>query len=182
MLTPHKCRPLTIDSKSTQHQPTITINPKESLMPAIVIHVPKGAFPSDACNNLIKKINEVAARCEQIPNEPQKRALCWVLIHELDAGLLTCGGADVTRMALPCLAIVNVPAGVLDAKSRADYVAEMHAAFKAALPAQDKRQLITSVILNDVADGTWGANGMIWTLPHLAKTAGYVHLQHLVAQ
>ncbi len=39
---------------------------------------------------------------------------------------------------------------------------------------------MTSVMIGDVPDGAWGANGQIWRLPDFAKAAGYKHLQHLV--
>jgi phenylpyruvate tautomerase PptA (4-oxalocrotonate tautomerase family) len=151
-------------------------------MPTVVVHLPKGVFPPSARQALGQSITRVAAECEQIPDEPKRRGLCWVLIHEVEAGNLTCGGFDVTRQVLPCFALVNLPAGVLDEHSRTQYVEGMHAAFKSALPADDKRPVMSSVVLNDVADGTWGANGAIWTLPHFAKMAGYAHLQHLTAQ
>lgn len=82
---------------------------------------------------------------------------------------------------LPCIAIVYVPVGVLDEASKALYVKLLHSAFKQALPSDESRQLATSVILHEVANGMWGGNGAIWTLPDLAKAAGYAHLQHLVA-
>jgi hypothetical protein len=37
--------------------------------------------------------------------------------------------------------------------------------------------LLTSIMLHDVADGTWGANGTIWRLSDIAAAAGYAHLQ-----
>ena len=78
------------------------------------------------------------------------------------------------------MAIVYVPAGVLDEASRGQYVQRMHAAFKEAMPASEKRQLATSVVLHDVPNGTWGASGALWKLADFAKVSGYAHLQHLV--
>jgi phenylpyruvate tautomerase PptA (4-oxalocrotonate tautomerase family) len=150
-------------------------------MPNILVKVPKGAFPGAARASLAHHINDAAATAEQIPADPKKRFLSWVVIDETEAGMWTCGGIDMSSQVLPCFAMVYVPGGVLDKSSRALYVKLMHAAFKLALPADDKRQLATSVILHDVADGTWGGNGVVWTLPGLAKAAGYAHLQHLVA-
>lgn len=149
-------------------------------MPNILVKTPQGAFPGDARANLVRHLNEAAATAEQMPDDPKKRFLSWVLIDETATGMWTCGGIDVSSMVLPCFAVVYVPAGVLDEAARAQYVRLVHDAFKQALPAGEKRQLATSVILQDVAEGTWGGNGALWTLPGLAKAAGFAHLQHLV--
>ena len=87
---------------------------------------------------------------------------------------------DMSARLLTCLAVIYVPTGVLDAASQAMYVDLVHAAFKQSLPASEKRQLATSVILQNVADGSWGANGAIWRLPDFAQAAGFAHLQALL--
>lgn len=155
--------------------------PTVASMPNILVKVPKGAFPGDARANLLRRINDAAATAEQMPADPGKRFLSWVVVDETEAGMWTCGGIDMSSQVLSCIAMVYVPGGVLDEPSRALYVKLMHDAFKRALPAGDNRQLATSVILHDVADGTWGASGAIWNLPDIAKAAGYAHLQHLIA-
>lgn len=152
----------------------------QPVMPNIHVHIPKGSFSDGARTALVRRINDAAASAEQIPAEPRKRMLCWVLIDEVDSGAWTCGGADVTSQLLPCVATVYVPAGVLDDASRANYVQALHQAFKQSLPLSDKRQVASSVVLQEIADGTWGANGVIWRLPQFAKVAGFAHLQHLV--
>ena len=153
----------------------------ELTVPNILVKVPKGSFPDDARMNLLSRITDAAAAAEQIPSDPKKRFTSWVVIDEIETGMWACGGIDMSSQVLPCIVVVYVPAGVLDAPSRAMYVKLMHDAFKQALPVSEKRQLVTSVILHDVADGTWGGNGAIWTLPDLIKAAGYAHLQHLAA-
>jgi phenylpyruvate tautomerase PptA (4-oxalocrotonate tautomerase family) len=149
-------------------------------MPCILVKVPRGAFHADARATLIRQIVHAASVAEQIPAEPAKLFLSWVVIDETEPDMWTCGGLDVSSQILPCFVVVYVPVGVLDEASRAVYVKLLHEAFKVALPAGDTRQLISSVVLQDVAEGTWGANGNIWMLPSLAKAAGYAHLQHLI--
>jgi phenylpyruvate tautomerase PptA (4-oxalocrotonate tautomerase family) len=150
-------------------------------MPNIIINVPLGAFSGEQRQKLAQKINEAAATAEQMPDDMQKRFLSWIMVNEVAQGMFICGGLDVTQQVLPCTAMVYLPAGVLDGASRAGYVKAMHAAFAAALGSREKRQLATSVILHEVPEGQWGANGRIWRLPDFAKAAGYAHLQHLVA-
>ena len=156
-------------------------NRKDIKVPNILVHIPHGAFPGQARDALVRRINDAAAQAEQIPNDPGQRFLCWVLINQLDAGAWTCGAVNVTAQWLPCVVMVYLPAGVLDDAARARYVHLMHDAFKQSLPGDDKRQLATSVVLHEVADGAWGASGAIWKLPDFARAAGFKHLQHLGA-
>lgn len=149
-------------------------------MPNIHIRIPKGSLTGAARADLVRRINDAAANAEQIPAEPRKRMLCWVLIDEVADGALTCGGTDMTAQLLPCVATVYLPAGVLNDASRAQYVQELHEAFKQSYAAEDARQVATSVVLHEVTDGSWGANGSIWSLPQFAKAAGFAHLQHLI--
>jgi phenylpyruvate tautomerase PptA (4-oxalocrotonate tautomerase family) len=150
-------------------------------MPNILVKIPKDVFPAEHRAKLVKKLNYAATTAEEIPDEPRKRSLCWVAIDEVDPTTWTCGGIDVRERLLPCLVVIYVPEGVLDDASRAIYVDLVHAAFKDALPAAEQRQLATSVILNDVPDGTWGVNGVIWRLPRFVQAAGYAHLQSRLA-
>ncbi len=149
-------------------------------MPNIFIKVPQGAFSIEQRKNLAQKVNEVAATAEQMPRDAKKRFVNWITIDEVDQGMFTCGGADMTSQVLPCIAMVYLPAGVLDGASRTSNVHAVHAAFSAVIAMNDKRQLATSVLLHEIPDGQWGANGHIWRLPDFAKAAGYAHLQGLV--
>lgn len=150
-------------------------------MPNILVKIPKDAFPTEHRAILVQKLNDAAAAAEQIPDDPRKRSMCWVLIDEVAPGAWTCGAIDMSVRLLPCLAVIYVPAGVLDDASQAMYVDLIHAAFKQSLPATEKRQLVTSVILHHVVDGTWGVNDTIWRLPDFAQAAGYAHLQKLAS-
>lgn len=146
-------------------------------MPNIVVRVPCGVFTTEGRAILVSGINAAAALAEQIPDEPQKRRLCWVLVDEVASGLWTCGATDMTQQVLPCLVQVFVPVGVLDSKARDLYVKLIHQACQAARPASDQRVLLTSVLLLEVADGAWGVNGAIWRLDDFAQAAGFAHLQ-----
>jgi phenylpyruvate tautomerase PptA (4-oxalocrotonate tautomerase family) len=150
-------------------------------MPNILIKVPRGAFPLDARNLLLRRVTDAAASAEQIPDLPEARFSSWVCLEEVEPGMLTCAGIDMTQKVLPCIVVVHVPSGVLDDKSRAQYHRLIHLALKESLPSQDPRQLATSVILHDVADGVWGGNGATLRLADITRMAGYAHLQHLLS-
>lgn len=149
-------------------------------MPNIHVRIPKGSFPKDSRQALLRKIHAAATSAEQIAPHPRAQFTCWVVIDEVEAGDWTCGGVDVTAQYLPCIATVHVPCGVLDEASRGRCVELMHAAFEDAMPIDDRRRLATSVVLHEVRDGDWGVGGALWRLPDFAEAAGYAHLQHLV--
>ena len=150
-------------------------------MPTIFVKIPKNVFPRSSRALLTRNITEAAAAAEQVGPDARQRFLCWVSIDEVEPGNLACGGSDATAQLLPCIAWVCVPEGVLlDQASRQVYVQRMHAAFQQSLPEDERRPVMTSILLHDVAEGTWGGNGMLWTLPDLARAAGFAHLQHLV--
>jgi len=149
-------------------------------MPNIFVKVPENVFDAGSRDSLSKSINAAAVRCERIASHPKSKSLCWVMIEEISAGHWTCGGIDVTPQIIPVCITINVPAGVLDDDSRAEYVDLVHRAVADALP-RDTRKIVTSCIVNEIPDGTWAANGVIWRLPQFAAAAGFEHLRHLAA-
>jgi phenylpyruvate tautomerase PptA (4-oxalocrotonate tautomerase family) len=120
-------------------------------------------------------------RLSRFPLSNASELTSWVVIDQVESRLFSVAGVDMSEHVVPCIAVVYVPEGVLDEASRALYVQLVHDAFKMALPATETRRLATSVILNAVEDGRWGGNGTIVRLADLARSAGYAHLQHLVA-
>jgi phenylpyruvate tautomerase PptA (4-oxalocrotonate tautomerase family) len=148
-------------------------------MPNIVISIPEGILPSTSKHQLVARLNVVAAEVEQLGDDPRNRAMCWILIEEIAKGNWTCGNADATDMAIPVLAVIHLPSGVLDKDARSRYAAGVHEAIIAALPGE-KRRILTSCMFNEVNEGYWSINGKLWALKDFARHAGFRHLQHLV--
>jgi len=149
-------------------------------MPNMLIKLPHSAFTNDAKTKLVKSLNAAAANAEQIPDDQRKRFLCWITIDEVATGSWTCGGVDMSAQLIPCIAMIFLPSGVLDGATRASYIADIHKAFINALAPEEQRQLATSIVLHEVTDGSWGANGNVWRLPDFARAAGFSHLQTLL--
>ena len=149
-------------------------------MPYITVKVPADVLGEAAKAALANGICAAAAECEQVPDDPRMRALCVVTIEEVGAGSRTFGGRDLSHMLVSFDAVVNIPKGVLDDRSRARFVELLHQAAIDALPGE-KRRITTSFIINEIEDGMWGASGSVWKLPDFAAASGYRHLQHLVA-
>lgn len=146
-------------------------------MPNILIKVPQGSLTGEQRALLCEEITKVAIAVEQIGNDPRQRSLCWTLVEEVASGSWTCGGMDVSADALPCIILVKVPAGVLNDSMKSEYVQHLHQAVSRSRAPDDLRLLMTSIILDEVRDGSWAANGVIWHLSDFVRAAGYRHLQ-----
>jgi phenylpyruvate tautomerase PptA (4-oxalocrotonate tautomerase family) len=149
-------------------------------MPNIIIKLPEGVFDEAARKRLAQGVTAAAKQIEQIGDDPRQEALTLVTIEEVKAGYLFAGGNDPLIRVIPIAVFFHAPEGVIDAARRGDAVRLVHEAVAAAKPMSDMRAVTTSVVIADVADGTWGANGQLLTLPDFARRAGYKHLQHLV--
>jgi len=149
-------------------------------MPNIIIKIPEGVFDAAARETLAAAVHGAAKAVERWGDEPRQESLTWIVLEEVKAGYLFAGGRDPLSRAIPVIVLVYPPAGVIDDAGRADLVRRIHAAIAATKPAADTRLVMTSVIIREVADGTWGASGTLWHLPDFARAAGYAHLQHLV--
>jgi phenylpyruvate tautomerase PptA (4-oxalocrotonate tautomerase family) len=149
-------------------------------MPNIIVRVPAGAFDASAKQKLAAGITAVAKDVEQIGDDPRQQFLTWLVIDEIPQGNLFAGGNDPTGQVVPVIVFFHPPEGVIDADGRRRAITAIQAAVQAALPVADARPVMTSVIMADVPNGTWGANGALWHLEDFARAAGYKHLQGLV--
>ncbi|OQW53059.1 MAG: hypothetical protein A4S14_02130 [Proteobacteria bacterium SG_bin9] len=150
-------------------------------MPNIVVKIPEGAFDAAGRARLGKGVTKVAKTVEQIGDDPKQEATTLVIIEEVKAGCFLLGGNDLTARVLPVMIVFHVPAGVIDAAARAEASRLMQAAITAAKPDSDPRPVVTSLIMSDVPDGTWGVTGALWQLDDFIKSSGYKHLVHRVA-
>lgn len=71
-----------------------------------------------------------------------------------------------------------VPAGVLTPDLRRRYVGQLDKAIRCSLGNELGQRVATSIVIQDVADGTWGANGAVMNLADFVAKVGFEHLQH----
>lgn len=154
---------------------------QEVVVPNIIVKLPEGAFDAAGRDRLAKGVTAAAKTVEQIGDDPRQEFSIWVVIEEVKAGHFRAGGADPLARVLPVIVLVWVPAGVIDEAGRGEVVRLIHAAVAAGKSDGDPRAVLTSVIVSEVADGTWGVNGALWRLGDFAKAAGYRHLRHVAA-
>jgi phenylpyruvate tautomerase PptA (4-oxalocrotonate tautomerase family) len=150
-------------------------------MPNIIVKVPEAAFDAAGYDRLAKGITAAAKTVEQIGDDPRQEFLTWVVIEEIKAGRFFAGGHDAVAHVLPVIVLFHVPAGVIDEAGRAEAVRLIQAAVAAARSDGDRRPVMTSVIVSEVADATWGVSGALWRLSDFTKAAGYKHLQRAAA-
>ncbi len=148
-------------------------------MPNIIVKVPEGVFDAEHRAALARGITAAAKAAERIGDDPRQEFLAWVVVEEVKAGCFFAGGHDPLGRVIPVMVVFNSPAGVLDDAARAVAVRMVHEAVCAAKPEADPRPVMTSVVMAEVADGHWGANGNVWRLADCARAAGYAHLRHL---
>lgn len=149
-------------------------------MPFIIIKVPEGVFEGAARHKLVAGVTAAAKDAEQIGDDPRQEFLTFVQIEEIKAGCLFAGGHDVSAQVAPVIVLWHAPQGVFDDAGRVRAITLVHEAIAAAVPASETRRLVTSVMVGDVPDGSWSANGVRWRLADFARAAGFKHLQHLV--
>ena len=146
-------------------------------MPNIIVKVPEGVFDAAGCGRLGKGITAVAKQVD----DPRHEFTTWVVIEEVKASHFLAGGNDPLSRVVPVIVFFYVPEGVIDEAGRAEAVRLIQAAVAAGKSEADPRPVMTSVIISEVADGTWGASGALWRLDDFVKAAGYKHLQPLAA-
>ena len=149
-------------------------------MPYIAITVQHRDFEPAAIDAMGRAAARAAADAEEIPDDPLRRANTVVQIIEAPAGqLYSAAGGDAPRAVRIVIAEVFVCEGVLDAAHRARCIRGIHAAIRDAGAVSGARGGIpvrTSIIVNDVTNGTWGIDGELQFLPDFAARAGYRHL------
>ncbi len=146
-------------------------------MPNITLRLPATAFDAARCARLLQAVHTAAVRACGLGNDPRQQALCWVMLEHTAPGQWTCGGRDPLADAIPCQVHIRAPAGVLDAERRAAYAHAVHQAIATSVAADDPRRLITSIVIEDVAEGHWAVNGQVWHRDDFVRAAGYAHLQ-----
>src|ERR1700735_2292276 len=146
-------------------------------MPNIVVKVPAGAFDAAGCERLGKGITAVAKQVEQIGDVPRHEFTTWVVIEEVKAGRFFAGGNDPLSRVVPVIVLFYVPEGVIGEAARVGAVRLLQSAVAAGKSETDPRPVMTSVIISEVTDGTWGVSGALWRLDTFVKAAGYKHLQ-----
>jgi phenylpyruvate tautomerase PptA (4-oxalocrotonate tautomerase family) len=136
-------------------------------MPQIQLTVPQDALTDDGRATIQKTLAGVLLRWEGAPDNEFFRAQAWSYLHELPAGAQTTAGDDAPRFRVE----VTVPAGALDDRRKSGLVEEATQAVLAAAGLDASDALRVWVLINEQADGTWGAGGQIFRYADLVALA-----------
>jgi phenylpyruvate tautomerase PptA (4-oxalocrotonate tautomerase family) len=135
-------------------------------MPMIDLTIPADAFDRSTRAQLADDLLAILLRWEGAPPTQEAASLAWAFVHVVDE--VRVGQGPPTR---PHYRVgVRTPAGALDDRRRAGLVAEVTdrvLAAEGAAPTPANRFRVW-VILDDVPDGAWGAEGRIWRFPDVA--------------
>jgi phenylpyruvate tautomerase PptA (4-oxalocrotonate tautomerase family) len=135
-------------------------------MPMIDLTLPAGALDRATSGQLADDLLAILLRWEGAPPTTEAASLAWAFIHVVDEVRV---GHDPTGRAHYRIGI-RTPAGALDDRRRAGLVAEVTdrvlVAEGSTSTVEDRARVW--VILDEVADGGWGAGGRVWRFTDIA--------------
>lgn len=136
-------------------------------MPQIQLTVPVGALTDEGSATIQKTLAGVLLKWEGAPDNAFFRAQAWSYLHELPTRTQVTAEDDEPRFRVD----VTVPAGALDDRRKSGLVEEVTQAVLEAAGLEAGDALRVWVLINEQADGTWGAGGSIFRYADLVALA-----------
>lgn len=136
-------------------------------MPKISLTVPTGALSTEGRATIQGDLARTLLKWEGAPDNEFFRAQAWAYLHELPDGAQATAEDAEPRF----LVDVTVPAGALDDKRKTGLVEEATSHVLAAAGLGADQALRVWVLINEQADGTWGAGGQIFRYADLVALA-----------
>ena len=135
-------------------------------MPMIDLTVETDALDEAAREQLARDLLAALLRWEGAPDNSRSRSLAWAFVHVVDRIVV----GEPTSSQPHYRVGVRTPAGALDDRRREGLIAEATALVLNAegLSPQPDDAFRVWVILDEVADGSWGAQGKVWRLTDIA--------------
>src|SRR3954451_21638386 len=138
-------------------------------MPKIDLTFSAGALSPDAKAELPSTLARTLLKSEKAPDTEFFRGISWTHVHELAPdGTRDGNGADSpTHFVLD----VPTPQGALSDRRRAEMTKEMTEQVKDAAGLSDEDGIRVWVLMHEIAEGSWGANGGIVRFEQLREAA-----------
>ncbi|MFE3193009.1 4-oxalocrotonate tautomerase family protein [Nocardia sp. NPDC059240] len=136
-------------------------------MPMIHLTLPAGTLSEQARAELSKTLPTTLLKWEGAPDNAFFRAQAWCRIEEVTDGGFAALGDDLPRFRVD----VTVPEGALSDRRKAGLVAEVTENVLTAAGLGQADALRVWVLINEQAEGTWGAAGGIVNFKELAALA-----------
>lgn len=136
-------------------------------MPMLTVTTAEGAIAADAIEDLTQALIASLLHWEGAPDTPFFRAQAWCVVHEVPGSRFRNGADDLPRFRVD----VTVPEGALSDERRAGLVRDVtgHVLGAAGLEKADAGRVW--VLVQEQAEGTWGAGGHVIRFSDLRKLA-----------
>jgi len=133
----------------------------------IDLTLPEGALDDDTRARLVDDLLTTLLRWEGVPDNEHSKSLAWAFVHVADSVTVASSpsGRPHYRVGL------RTPQGALDDERRAGLVADVTALVLQAEGSSNTpdNAFRVWVILDEVAEGSWGAAGRIWRFRDIAS-------------
>src|SRR3954466_6373154 len=135
-------------------------------MPMIDLSLPRGALDDGAIQSLVDDLLAALLRWEGAPANERSRSLAWAFVHVVDRLTVASSPSGKPHYRVQ----VATPQGALDAERRAGMIAEATEIVLRAegSPSTPENAFRVWVILSEVAEGSWGAEGRVWRFQDIA--------------
>jgi phenylpyruvate tautomerase PptA (4-oxalocrotonate tautomerase family) len=142
---------------------------KEPAMPKIDLTFSAGALSAPAQRELPAKLAAALLRREGAPNTAYFRSIAWTHLHELAPGAThdADGPAELSHFIVD----VTIPQGAFSDRRRAGFISDATDLIQeaAGLSPADTRRIW--VIVHEMPDGHWGAEGEVVRIEELREAA-----------
>lgn len=137
-------------------------------MPMLEVTAPQGALDRPKRETLIKLATEALLTRVGAPLDHHASISTWSYYREVPDELVNIGRANAEKPTFKFE--ITTPEGVLNDNSRAGLVADIAAIVKKVV-AEPESDCKHWVLLQEVKDGCWGADGRIFTLADIPENA-----------
>jgi phenylpyruvate tautomerase PptA (4-oxalocrotonate tautomerase family) len=146
-------------------------------MPIMQVHYPEDALDDARKADLARRLTDVLIAMEGGADTTGGRAFAWVLFTPVKPGDWWIGGRQDEHFVAPpgrFLVHVTVPEGYMNAEHKSEVHASVNAAIMATMGRADEPDAgrSTLVVIDEVAEGNWGAAGRTISLNAIAGTVG----------
>lgn len=136
-------------------------------MPMIDLTLTRDALPTESRDRLVDDLLATLLRWERAPDNARSRSLAWAFVHVADSVIVASSATGLPHYRIR----VTTPQGALDDERRAGLVADVTELVLRAegSPVTAEHGFRVWVLLDEVAEGSWGAEGRIWRLRDIAR-------------
>jgi phenylpyruvate tautomerase PptA (4-oxalocrotonate tautomerase family) len=132
----------------------------------IDLTLPRNALPLDTRERLVDDLLTTLLRWERAPDNARSKSLAWAFVHIADSVTVASSPSGLPHYRVG----ITTPQGALDDDRRAGLVADVTELVLRAegSPVTPEHAFRVWVLLDEVAEGSWGAEGRIWRFRDIA--------------